>query len=142
MYMKRIYGTEERGQSLLEMALVLPVLLIILAGLLDIGRLYYAYVAIKDAAGEGATFAAIHPEESYRTELYNRIQSASGGLVQIDPALVKVDCPVIATGATVTVTVGYSFTVATPLVNAIVPDGVIPLRAVASEVILAGEMTP
>lgn len=140
--MKQLQRNGQKGQSLLEMALVLPVLLIILAGLLDLGRLYYAYVAIKDAAGEGATFAAIHPEESSRAELYERVQTASGGLVRIDPALIKVDCPVIAAGATVTVTVGYSFTVATPLVNAIVPGGVIPLRAVASEVILAGEMAP
>ena len=55
----------------------------------------------------------------------NPAQDASGGLVQIDPSMVQVDWPPdVVSGAPVTVTVGYNFTVATPLINAIVPDGV------------------
>ena len=139
--MKRLgKGRErEKGQSLLELALVLPVLVIILAGVLDLGRLYYAYVAVTDAAVEGASYAAIHPETSRRDEVYRRAQEASRGLVQIDSNLVEIDCPTVASGAPITVTVSYSFTVATPLVNAMVPDGVLMLRAVSNEAILAGE---
>jgi Flp pilus assembly protein TadG len=129
---------KENGQSLLEMALILPVLIIILAGVLDLGRLYYAYVAVADAAAEGASYAAIHPEPGERGEVLQRAQEASRGLVQIDPAMVAVDCLTVASGAPITVTVSYSFTVATPLINAIVPDGVLMLRAVANEAILAG----
>jgi len=40
----------------------LPVLLIMLMGTLDIGRMYFAYIAIQNAAGEGALYAAIHPD--------------------------------------------------------------------------------
>jgi hypothetical protein len=54
--------------------------------------------------------------------------------------MVAVDCPVIALGAPITVTVGYSFTVATPLINAIVPEGVIRLQGTATEPILYGGM--
>jgi Flp pilus assembly protein TadG len=129
---------KEKGQSLLELALVLPVLIIILAGVLDLGRLYYAYVAVTDAAAEGASYAAIHPEPGERDEVLQRAQEASRGLVQIDPGMVEVDCPTVASGAPITVTVSYSFTVATPVINAIVPDGVLMLRAVANEAILAG----
>jgi Flp pilus assembly protein TadG len=131
---------KEKGQSMLELALVLPLLIIILAGVLDLGRLYYAYVAVTDAAAEGASYAAIHPEQSDRDEVFRRAQEASRGLVQIDPDMVEVDCPTLASGAPITVTVSYSFTVATPLINAIVPDGVLMLRAVANEAILAGEL--
>jgi Flp pilus assembly protein TadG len=138
--MKHTQRGTEKGHSLVEMALVLPVLLLILAGVLDLGRLYYAYVAVSDAAAEGVTYAAIHPEESKRDEVVERARTASGGLVQIDTGMVEVDCPAIAAGAPVTVTVGYSFTVATPLINAMVPDGVLILRATATEAILAGEM--
>jgi hypothetical protein len=49
-------------------------------------------------------------------------------------------CPTVSSGDPVTVTVTYSFTLATPIVNAIVPGGVIPLRAVASEAILGGAL--
>jgi len=129
---------KEKGQSMLELALVLPLLIIILAGVLDLGRLYYAYVAVTDAAAEGASYAAIHPEQRDRDEVFRRAQEASRGLVQIAPDMVAVDCPTVASGAPITVTVSYSFTVATPVINAIVPDGVLMLRAVANEAILAG----
>ena len=134
------HSRREKGQSLLEFALILPVLLIVLAGVLDLGRLYYSYIAVTDAAAEGATYAAMYPEVSARDEVFQRAQEASRGLVQIDNSMVEVDCPSVASGAPVTVTVSYSFTVATPLINVIVPDGVLELRAVAQEAILAGEM--
>jgi len=128
----------EKGQSLLEFALIVPILLIILAGVLDLGRLYYAYVAVTDAAAEGASYAAIHPQANERAEVLQRAQEASGALVQIDPTMVQVDCPAVAAGAPITVTVSYSFTVATPLLNVMVPSGELRLRAVATEPILAG----
>ena len=128
----------EKGQSLLEFALIVPILLIILAGVLDLGRLYYTYVSITDAAAEGASYAAIHPQANERAEVLQRAQEASGALVQIDPTMVQVDCPAVAAGAPITVTVSYSFTVATPLLNVMVPSGELRLRAVATESILAG----
>ena len=129
---------KEKGQSLTELALVLPVMLLILAGVLDLGRLYYVTVALTDAAGEGAIYAAINP---YATdEIIARAQAASGGLVQIDAEKININCPVITAGEPVTVTVDYDFTLATPIINLIVPDGVLELRGTASEPILTGEM--
>lgn len=138
--MKRIQKRKgkEKGQSLTEVALVLPVMLLILAGVLDLGRLYYVTVAITDAAGEGAMYAAINPHAT--DEIIARAQDASGGMVQIDAEKVTIDCPVVAAGEPVSVIVEYDFTIATPLINLIVPDGVLKLRGVASEPILAGEM--
>jgi hypothetical protein len=129
----------EKGQSLTELAIVLPFLLLILSGVLDLGRLYMVVVALTDAASEGATYAAIHPHAT-SLEISERSEAASGGFVQLDAEMVAVDCPVIASGAPITVTVGYSFTVATPLINAIVPEGVIRLRGTATEPILTGAM--
>ena len=128
----------EKGQSLTEVALVLPVLLLILAGVLDLGRLYYAYVAVSDAAAEGAIYAAINPHDG--DEIVSRTRAATDGLVQIDADMVAIECPAVAAGAPVTVTVDYTFAVVTPIINAMVPDGVITLRAVATEAILPGEM--
>jgi hypothetical protein len=50
-----------RGQSLAEFALVLPIMLILLAAAIDLGRLFYAYVAVENAAKEGALFGARNP---------------------------------------------------------------------------------
>jgi hypothetical protein len=60
--MPRIYARQhEKGQSLVEMALALPLLLLILAGLLDLGRVYFTYLTIQDAATEGASYLAVNP---------------------------------------------------------------------------------
>src|SRR5258708_6394373 len=51
----------ERGQSLVELALAMPVLLLLLLGTVDLGRAYYTYVAAENAAREGARYAASSP---------------------------------------------------------------------------------
>lgn len=48
------------GQSLVEMAMVLPVLAFLTFGLLDFGRAYYFQVAITNAAREGARTAILN----------------------------------------------------------------------------------
>ncbi len=50
-----------RGQSVVEFALILPVMLLLLAAAIDLGRLFYAYVAVENAAKEGAFFGARNP---------------------------------------------------------------------------------
>jgi Flp pilus assembly protein TadG len=129
----------DRGQSLLEFAIILPVLLIIVAGVLDIGRLYFSYVAVTDAASEGAAYAANHPTSE--TLIVARARDASN--IAADQSEIEFQCPTcptVGSGDPVTVSVTYSFTLATPIINAMVPGGVIPLRAVATEAILGGAL--
>jgi Flp pilus assembly protein TadG len=49
---------DDRGQSLVEIALALPILLMILIGLVDIGRVYHHASAVTNAAREAAALAA------------------------------------------------------------------------------------
>ncbi len=51
----------ERGQSLTELALLLPMLLLLILGTLDLVRIYDVYVSITNAAREGARYAAAAP---------------------------------------------------------------------------------
>jgi hypothetical protein len=51
----------ERGQSAVEFALLVSVLLIFIMAILDLGRGLYAYTAITAAAQEGVRYALIHP---------------------------------------------------------------------------------
>lgn len=53
----------EKGQSLLELSLVLVFLLILLAGIIDLGRIMYEYLTVRDAAQEGAGYAAVFPND-------------------------------------------------------------------------------
>ena len=51
----------KNGQSLVEFALVLPFLLLLIFGFLDLGRAIYYYSAIGNAAREGARYASVRP---------------------------------------------------------------------------------
>ena len=49
-----------RGQALVEMALITPVLIFILLGITDIGRAYYQYTVMTNAVREGARYGAVN----------------------------------------------------------------------------------
>jgi Flp pilus assembly protein TadG len=51
-------GERERGQGIVEFAIVLPVFVFALFGLFDVGRLVYVNSALSQAAREGARVAA------------------------------------------------------------------------------------
>lgn len=63
--------TKHRGQSLIELALILPILIIILVILTDLGRSIAAHVAMANAAREGARFGAMDPDDV--TGIKNRV---------------------------------------------------------------------
>jgi Flp pilus assembly pilin Flp len=52
---------DQEGASLVEFALVAPVLLLVLVGILDLGRAVNAYVTVSNAAREGSHYAILHP---------------------------------------------------------------------------------
>ncbi|HXF50069.1 MAG TPA: TadE/TadG family type IV pilus assembly protein [Dehalococcoidia bacterium] len=54
----------ERGQSLVELSIALPVLLVLLLGAVDFGRLYYASVTVAGAARNGAQYASENPNDT------------------------------------------------------------------------------
>ena len=51
-----------RGQSLVELAIVLPVLLLLTVGAIDLGRAYFGAINLENAVKEGAFFGARNPE--------------------------------------------------------------------------------
>lgn len=48
------------GQSLAELAICLPLLLVLLMGVADFGRVFYAMISLENAARQGARYAASH----------------------------------------------------------------------------------
>jgi hypothetical protein len=49
----------ERGQSLVEMAFVIPILVLLLAVIVDTARAFDAYIVLTNAAREGARFGSL-----------------------------------------------------------------------------------
>jgi len=52
-----------RGQGLVELAISMPLLLLLMLGTIDIGRVFYDYVQLRNAVREGAGYGARMPND-------------------------------------------------------------------------------
>ncbi len=119
---------------------MMPVLMFILAGMVDLGRVYYGYVTITNAAREGASFGASNPTQigtdctTPGTIKYMTCQEAAGSGFQLSASNITVtESPDSASGSSVTVKVSVPF----PLITGqIVRLGQIQLQSSATFVIL------
>jgi len=50
----------ERGAAAVEFALLLPMLLLVVFGIMEFGQLYNVQISASNAAREGARYAAVH----------------------------------------------------------------------------------
>jgi Flp pilus assembly protein TadG len=65
----------ERGQSIVEFGVGMVVLIILLAGIVDGGRALFTYMAIREAAQEGALFGSTDPTQT--SMIVSRAENAS-----------------------------------------------------------------
>ncbi|NUQ38279.1 MAG: pilus assembly protein [Caldilineales bacterium] len=54
----------ENGQSFAELAIILPLLVLLTLGVLDLGRGVSAYIMLTNGAREGARWLSIHPTDT------------------------------------------------------------------------------
>jgi Flp pilus assembly protein TadG len=114
---RRCRTRRDNGAAAVEMALVLPLLLFILFGVIDFGRMLNAQITLTEAAREGARAAALAPAgdaASQQTAADARVQAATTNLSGVTDTLVA--CPVGGSAsADAVVTTTMSFTFVTPL---------------------------
>lgn len=124
---------EDAGQSLVELALALPVLLIILLGLADFGRVFYYTTIITNAAREGAAYLALNPT-SDNTTIKTHVCNETGLFPYNDPS----SCPLVVSpspspygaGQDADVSVTYQFTlISSYLVSRVFPSDPVSLTA-------------
>jgi len=121
----------ERGQSLVELALCLPLLVLILLGVLDFGRVFNAYIVITNAARNGAYYGSMH---SLDTNCITQrvIDEAAGSGVTLSSDNVSVSSSG-EVGTPISVTVSYDF----PLLSSyVLGTGVLHLRSSIEMVII------
>jgi Flp pilus assembly protein TadG len=104
----------EKGQSIVEFALVLPILVMLLFGIIDFGRIFHTYLAIDHASREAARTASIGENDA--TIVSTAVASASSiqltaGQVAVSPGGTK------SSGSDVTVTITYPISFLTPVVS-------------------------
>ncbi|HEU5205095.1 MAG TPA: PKD domain-containing protein [Candidatus Limnocylindrales bacterium] len=135
-----------RGQSVVEFALILPLLLIFLATVLDLGRIYYANISLLNAAREGAFQASKTPDSYQAGQPCNtntnlivcRIQLESkGSMVEIAAADIAVSCSKsgcpLESSSTVTVRVDGQFQLITPILGFIFGGQTIDMQSSATQ---------
>ncbi|OGO81320.1 MAG: hypothetical protein A2Y21_07120 [Clostridiales bacterium GWC2_40_7] len=115
MYCKPALNSK-KGQSLVETALVLPIIIIILMGIIDFGLMFNNYLVVSNASREGARNAAVGATD---IEIVSIVGTVSGTLdvskitTEISPSesLRK-------QGDEVAVTVKYDYKLLTPVIGA------------------------
>lgn len=51
----------QKGQSMVEVSIALPLLILIVIGLVEMGLMFASYLSLVNATREGAIFASMHP---------------------------------------------------------------------------------
>jgi hypothetical protein len=137
-----------RGQSLVELAVVLPVLLVLLGGAIDLGRAFFAKTAIENAAKEGAFFGATRPNcddagagcaDPANVEWH--VVNESPGLAvtwtaECFRAGVEISLTTCAADDTYRVTVNHRFNLVTPLLGALLGTG-LDLTSTANAIVFS-----
>jgi Flp pilus assembly protein TadG len=136
---------------MVEFALLVPVLLLMLVVAIDFGRLFATYVAVNNAAREGAVFASAHPTQitsadsadpenvTYRArqEVENPSDARFTAVTVAAPTCNPSPCPTVlgaGGGSTIKITVSTTFGFFTPLVAAVLGTS-IQLSASATAVV-------
>ncbi len=142
----------EKGQSLVEFAVSAVLLLLLVGGIVDFGRAFFTYVAMRDAAQEAAIYGSICPKNAAGIE--NRARTSSTwpisfvGNPDIDVFCTYTEsnsaCSAVATptvGSGIQIVVAYpNFPLTTPILTSILGGDTISMRATISDTILRNTM--
>ncbi len=112
-----------RGQSVVELALLLPILVMIMLGALDLGRAFYYYSGVNNAARVGAQYAMNPAVPDH--QVINAVVREAEPYVPLGSAAVAYSYPAgKATQRQFSVSVTYVFTFITPGANQLWGDGI------------------
>jgi Flp pilus assembly protein TadG len=131
------------GQALVEFALVIPIFLLLLVALFDLGRAVFAYNTLTNAAREGARIAIVNQDEA---SIVQHAKNASA-IVELDAPNVDVDfwqvnddgtpdtttpCNLVANGCLAVVSSEATYTPITPIVGNILFKNGVTFRATST----------
>ena len=139
----------ERGQSLMEFAVSLVFVLILLAGVVDLGRFFFAFTALRDAAQEGAVYGSFCPSDINGIE--SRVRNSSSFPIDLsDTGSIDVECYYVNSGVDVacnsgtpvpgqgikTVVILNDFTLSMPFIGTFIGSQTVPVNAEVTDTIL------
>ncbi len=130
--MRSLLRRGEDGASAVEFALVLPILIILLAGIIQFGFLFFQWLEVTHAAREGARWASLrNTEADVRTRV---IESAPGLNAARITMIMDPTNTASNVGKPVRVTVTYPTPIFTPLMGKAFGGGLtVTLRSSATQ---------
>jgi hypothetical protein len=144
MYRVKHPAQKERGQSMVELALSISILMVLLAGTVDLGRAFFTWLALRDSAQEGASYGAIYPSrvDLIRERVWDNLeQVVTDPRNNIDVIVGYIDHPCL--GNTILVTVNYpDFPLTMPFLGTIVGSQTIRIHATVNDSILKPMVCP
>jgi Flp pilus assembly protein TadG len=135
----------EKGQSLVEMAISLVLILVLLVGTVELGMAFFQFIQLRDAAQEGALYASIAPTDSAGIE--SRVRYASNSPIDLtvytgaNAVFVTIEylgsgiCE--GTGNAIKVSVKYNHKIFMPFMAKVLGRTTIPLTASVTDTILS-----
>ena len=116
--------TRTRGQSIVEFALIIPIVVLAITVFIDLGRVVYSYSALSHAVREGTRFAIVHPPDT-EDEKNAIIAVIMDNAVGLDETNLTVTFPVLPVDPDYLVTIHASYTIApvTPGLSLILGTG-------------------
>ena len=116
---------QERGQALVEFAIILTVVFFIIVGIFDLGRAFHAVIVIENASREGARFGTKNPDNQTGMQAA-AVQEAQNSGIPLSASNVTIPgCTDLNTdgscdsGTAVVVRVAYDFQ---PILKLFLPD--------------------
>lgn len=116
----------ERGQTLVEFALILPVFILVLMGIFDLGRAVYAFNTISNASREAVRLAIVDQNPAaVEAKAIGHAVALGIGPADVDlsfrkPNSTELCVSPVALACEVEVVVRYQYTAATPVIGNIV----------------------
>ena len=105
------------GQSLVEFALVLPILLVMFMGIFDFGRAIFAFNSVSNAAREGMRVAIVNQNP---TVITSKAKAAMTGLPPDGTSVTFTNCGTLKIGCLASVKVTYGWQALTPIIGNLV----------------------
>ncbi|HOV79617.1 MAG TPA: TadE/TadG family type IV pilus assembly protein [Bacillota bacterium] len=106
---------DRRGQALVELALILPLLILLLMGTIEFGRIFHSYLIITNASREGARAGIIGKTD---TEIRTLVKEVTASLEIPDSQIsITPEQSSRTRGVPITVSVNYSVNLITPLLQ-------------------------
>jgi Flp pilus assembly protein TadG len=87
---KALRRSYDQGVAAVEMAIVLPLLVFLAFGIIDVGRVLFTHIAVQEATQEGALYGSFSPNDP--TAVRQRVIESLESPV-LDPGDIAVTCP-------------------------------------------------